>query len=398
VTSVLDSEPLWLQLVGGPSSGKTEAVALLGDIEDGTIGDLTLAGLLNWTGGPVKGRPSGLLRRIGDGHRLVSIMDFSTVLADSDRGRRAALFSLLRLAYDGHAIRENASAPVPLEWHGRLTVVSAVTPQIDAFSSHTDALGPRWMYCRVPELDERGRRRAARLARKHAIDKSELRRRARSLAASAVVAARERIGAVKINGLDARCIDDAAHVCTLMRSDVPRDGYRREVIGAVTREEPPRMAIMLTILLSGLRALGVPARTARRVMVRCALDSAPLVRRLALEALSGGEVLTTSAVARVIDTDRKVTRLALEDLELIGLVRGARRRRGGSYFDRADDPDPAAVEAVEWTLAAGDGKAVARLAGGVFRSVCLNHTTPPSSTDEHHTSAHPQSRATTEAS
>ena len=169
----LDSEPLWLQLVGGSSSGKTEAIAMLRDIADGRVGEITVPGLLGWTGGEKNGKPTGLLHRIGDGHKLVTINDFSTVLADSDRGRRAALFSFLRVLYDGYAVRDISGRH--LEWEGRVTLVSGVTPQIDAFSAHADALGPRWMYCRIPELTNAGRSRAAAYARSHASRKEPFR-------------------------------------------------------------------------------------------------------------------------------------------------------------------------------------------------------------------------------
>jgi hypothetical protein len=364
-TSVLGDEPLWLQLVGGPSSGKSEAISMLADAVDGRIADVSLAGLLGWTGGAKSGRKTGLLTRIGDGNRLVTITDFSTVLADSDRGRRAMLFSFLRILYDGYVIREIGSAPAPLEWSGRLTIVSGVTPQIDAFSAHADALGPRWMYCRVPELDAAGRKKAGQLARRHAAGKHDLRGRARMGAGNAVEQARARIHDVEVNDTDGEWIEDAANIATLIRSDVPRDGYTREISGTVTREEPPRMTIMLTILFRGLVALGIPTDTARQIVVRCALDSTPLARRQTIVALSTGEILNTSAVARKIAAERKVARFALEELELLGLVRGARGKTSDDEDCEDDDEDPRQRRKTRnWTLNGQEGKLAAKLVGG----------------------------------
>jgi hypothetical protein len=225
-TSVLDDEPLWLQLVGAPPSGKSEAISMLASTVDGNIGDVSLPGLLGWSGGSGKhGRPTGLLARIGDGSRLVTITDFSTVVADSDHGRRAALFSLLRVLYDGYVIREIGSAPRPLEWRGRVTIVSGVTPQIDAFSAHADALGPRWLYCRVPDLDRGQRRDAGGHSREHAARKRLLREQAQQAALRAVQYARERLASVEIYDVDGEWIVIAADVATRARSDVPRDGY-----------------------------------------------------------------------------------------------------------------------------------------------------------------------------
>lgn len=390
-TSELDGEPLWLQLVGAPSSGKSEAISMLRDVVDGRIGEITVAGMLGWSGTAAKGKPSGLLARIGDGHRLVTITDFSTVLSDPNRRGRAELFAFLRTVYDGYAPRENNSAPVPLEWEGRLTVVSAVTPQIDAFSAHADALGPRWLYLRMAEPSRDDRRRATTLARQHAARKEQVRQRARDAAVEAVTAARARIAGVEINEVDGGWIDTAAIVGTLIRSDVPREPYSaREISGVVTREEPFRMAIMLTILLRGLLALGLPGHTARRIMLRCALDSTPLVRRHVLTALSSGDTLNTSQIARALDMDPKVARFALEELELLGLVRGV--RKASQYDDEHDDEDPRARRRRrDWTLHGDEGNLAAQLIDEVGRDVGTTPPVPPVLDPKSHTSSDPES-------
>jgi hypothetical protein len=392
-TSVLPGEPLWLQLVGAPSSGKSEAISMLSAAVDGRIADVSLPGLLGWTGG-AKGRPTGLLARIGDGDRLVTITDFSTILADSDRGRRAALFSFLRVMYDGYVIREIGSAPQPLEWRGRVTIISGVTPQIDAFSAHADALGPRWLYCRVPDLTAEQRKRAGATARQRINGKRELREYAQAAAAAAVQYARERVMDVEINDVDGDWLDDAADVATLVRSDVPRDGYgAREINGPVTREEPPRMAIMLAQLFRGLVALGVTNRVTRHITVRCALDSTPLTRRRALAALSTGEVLNTSGVAAAARLDRKVARFALEELEALGFVSSSRAPRfldeRARAEEEADEEDPRHRRLTRNWMVAGDyGKTAVKLLEEVGRCVESIHTSPPSTVPPGYGSAH----------
>jgi hypothetical protein len=351
-TAHLDGEPVWLQVVGAPSSGKSEAIAVVADTADGTIGDVSLAGLLGWSGSATKGRPTGLLSRIGDGNKLITISDFSTVIADSDRGRRATLFAFLRPLYDGHVSRDIGTAPRRLEWSGRLTVVSAVTPQIDRYSAHADSLGPRWLYVRVVEPSADERKRAARAAHRHATDKAEHRACARALAANAVERARRAIGDQATADGNGRAIEDAALLATLLRSDVPRDGYgKREIIGLVSREEPARMTIVLEILFRGLRALGVSAPSSRRIVLRCALDSTPLARRRAVVALKDGEVIATKQVARRMSADYHVAMRALEELQLLGVVVGVPPSKPGEGYG--------------WALCGDDGT-LARdlLAGG----------------------------------
>ena len=57
-------------------------------------------------------------------------------------------------------------------WEGRLTLIAAVTGVVDSYSSHGDALGPRWVYCRIPEFSAEGKQKAARLARRTASEKA----------------------------------------------------------------------------------------------------------------------------------------------------------------------------------------------------------------------------------
>jgi hypothetical protein len=141
-------DPVWVLLVAPPSSGKTEAVRMLDLCADAHLDDVTAAGLLSWKAGK-NPQPTGVLTRVGD-HALVTFGDLSTLLADSDKGRRDLTFGLLRRAYDGHVTRDLGTAPEPLTWKGKLTIVGAVTGIIDNYAVHADALGPRWIYYRLP--------------------------------------------------------------------------------------------------------------------------------------------------------------------------------------------------------------------------------------------------------
>jgi hypothetical protein len=149
------------------------------------------------------------------------------------------------------------------------------------------------------------------------------------------------------------------------------------------------MAIMLTILFRGLVALGLRNRTARRIMLRCALDSTPLARRHVLTALAGGDTLNTSDVARAAGIDPKVARFALEELELLGLVRG-RRRVSAEQHDEDDEEDPRIRRRRrDWTLSGDEGSLAARLLDEVGRSVEYPPPSPPIKTREPYGSSDP---------
>ena len=318
VSSDLDGEPLWGMLVGPPSGGKSEAVKALDDSADEHVDDITGPALLSWMPGK-NPKPAGILTRIPS-RAFVTISDFSTVLATSDRGGRDTLFALLRRAYDGHVVREVGNSPRPLTWTGRLTLLAAVTPAIDNFSSHTDALGPRWLYCRLPETDNAHKKATVRKRRKIeglAEKQAEARRRASEL----VRVARRVVGDVELDDEMYDQLEDAAMLTCLGRAAVPRNAYgRREIDGIPVIEEPARVTGQIVALAKSLLALGVPRGQALALAGKCALDTVPQARLACLRQLAGGEAMTVSEVRRRTGLNRHVARRALEDMEVLELT------------------------------------------------------------------------------
>lgn len=352
-------EPCWLLLVAPPSSGKTEAVRILDDAADDCLDEVTAAGLLGWSKAKTA-TPSGVLARCGP-RALVTFGDLSSLLATSDRGGRDQVFGLLRRAYDGHVTRDvsppgRTDGTTQLAWSGRLTVVGCVTGAIDRYTAHADALGARWLYCRLPDRTLAEKRHAAQLARRGGL--AGLRLDARQDAAAILAAARVP-ATVPDAVLDA--VEDAALVTAWGRAAVPRNGYgRREIEGVPIVEEPMRLVQQLGALGGGVLALGLPEDAAVTVCRRVALDSMPAARYAVLLALATGEVLSTSGVARAAALDRKVARFTLEELAAVGVVES----------DHEDAEEDESTGPVNWCLTGAEGAviadvfAAARAAGG----------------------------------
>lgn len=350
-TRDLDEEPVWLLLVAAPSSGKTETTRALDDVADDRLDDITAAGLLSWKPGK-RAREVGVLTRIPN-KAVVTFGDLSSLLADSNSGRRDTTFALLRKAYDGHVARDLGTAPEPLRWEGKLTVIAAVTGIIDHYTAHADALGPRWLYYRLPARNTDERRKASKLARKSGLDAA--RDKVKQLLSSAVAAARDAITNDDLSKQLDKSIEDAALVTCWGRAAVPRHSYgRREIDGNPSIEEPPRVLRQLRGLARGLIALGVPEVDVIRLTRRAALDSMPLSRRQVLDVLADGELLTTSAVASAAGIHRHVARRQLEELEVIGVV--SARRSGAEPGDEEPDRRTAL-----WQLGGEDAVLVAKV-------------------------------------
>jgi hypothetical protein len=326
-------------------------VRLLDNTADARLDEVTAAGLLSWSKG-AKPRRTGILTRVPD-EALVTFGDLSSLLATSDRGGRDQVFSLLRRAYDGHAFRDIASPNGDrLEWSGRLTVVACVTGVIDRYAAHADQLGPRWIQMRIPERSTEAKRKAANQARRSEL--AEHRKRAREAVDALLTTLPAELPELSDAIWDD--IEDAALVTAWGRGAVPRNGYgKREIEGIPIVEEPMRLVQQLGALARGILALGLPDEAAAAIARRAALDSMPEARRAVLQVLATGEVLNTSACARRAGIDRKVARMALEDLAAIGVVEN----------DRQDDDEVDDYRgAVNWRLAGDDGDIIS----GVFEA------------------------------
>jgi|GEM_PF-1949570 len=350
-TRDLPDDPCWLLIVGPASSGKTEAVRVLDTVADARLDDVSAAGLLSWKAGK-KPRPVGILTEVPTS-ALATFGDLSSLLATSDRGGREQTFGALRRVYDGYFHRSLGTAPEPLVWEGRLTVVAAVTDAIDRYAAAEDALGPRWLYLRLPPRDLDARRRAARAARTDQRDRK--REQLAALVDGLVAEAARRAPTVTLPEHLEDEIEDAALVTCWGRAAVPRHGYgRREIDGLPSIEDPGRIVRQLRMLATGALACGLDLDGTARLVRRVALDSMPAARRTVLEVLADGEKLTTSEIARRTSAHRHVARRQLEELESIGVA--VAERDGAEPGE--DEPDR---RASRWRLHGPEGALVAQV-------------------------------------
>ena len=319
VANKMDGDPIWILVVAPSGTGKTEVVMPLAGLSDVHLAStLTEASLLSGTAKRDKAKDAkgGLLREIGD-FGILLVKDFTSILS-MNRDARAQVLGALREVYDGNYVRHvGTDGGRSLSWSGRVGLIGAVTPVIDRHHTVLSALGERFLYFRLPEVDRR-----------------ELGRKALSHARTGAKMRGELTGAVQalIAGVDFNAIPtelseaqnehllSLANFATLARSAVERDGHSREIELIVGAEAPTRLAIALSRLLSGLRAIGVDEATAWRSIVRVGLDSIPAIRRTAIAILADGTTRSTREVGRAANYPTGTARRALEDLAVYDVV------------------------------------------------------------------------------
>jgi hypothetical protein len=340
--ALVDEEPLWLLLVGASGGGKTEAIRLLADVADERVDELTRAGLLSWAPGK-RAKRVGLLTRI-PATALVTISDFSTVVTMGDREARSRMFGMLRVVDDGRVYRSIGGQPAgdgdELAWEGHLTLIAGATPVVDTHTSFEGALGERWIMLRLAESDAKRARERARFV----VDRENaaaLRAEAQAAAGSLVRAARERIPARLSDNAVERLVDVATFVAHARTGVVYEgQGKHRTILGIPTPEEPTRLVGQLHRLARCTVALGVDEARALELAIGAALDSVPLARMRALEAIA--DITDAGLRATVSDVQRALRRgnwwgakWECDALAAIGLVTETRDGEDAIYYELA---------------------------------------------------------------
>ena len=309
-----EGDPVWLLMVAPPGGGKTEIIQPLARLPDvHPAATLTEAALLSGTPKRDRGKEAkgGLLREIGD-FGIVLHKDFGSVLS-MNRESRAAVLAALREVYDGSWTRHvGTDGGRTLSWSGKVGLIAGCTPSIDGHHAVIGSMGERFILYRLPppDADSQVRRALAHVGRETTM-RAEL--------ADAVAAV---LGDVQTGWLaadaDAETTERLVKIATLAvrcRSAVERDGYTREVQLVPEPEAPARLALVLLRLLNGLRAIGLDANLAWPLVVKCALDSMPALRRKVLEdLLRRSTPASTTEVAEAVRHPTTTARRALEDL------------------------------------------------------------------------------------
>ena len=330
----LSGDPVWLMLVGAPSTGKTEVLVSLARLPRVHIrSGITESGLLSGT--PAKKMASnaqgGLLREIGEFGYLV-LKDFTSVLS-MQWDARAATLAALRELYDGHWSRNlGVDGGRTLTWQGKLALLAGCTATIDTHHAVIGTMGERFVFYRLPQLNaeqqQEQARRALATTGQEAVMRAEL---AEAVAALFTTLALPQAPAC-LSEADQQRLITRATLAVRCRSPVEREGYSHEIQLIPLVEAPSRLARILVQLFTGMMALGISRDQAWETLVKVALDCMPALRRAVIQQLLPAEgMVETTTVATQLGYPTPTTRRCLEDLAAHHVVE--RRSNGQGKAD-----------------------------------------------------------------
>lgn len=316
--------PIWLLVVGSPGFGKTELINTLTNLPQvHPLSVFTPASLLSGTPkrDRLEGAQGGVLRQIGE-RGILTLKDFTSVLSMHGDARVEAL-GALREIYDGSWIRfVGSDGGQQLAWSGYLGLIGGCTPAIDQYHAVMSALGERFIFYRLPEMDEEQQLAMA----SRAFDLPGTEDQMRRELAEAVRGLFARIGEtstpVSYGQEEKQYLLRLAQFTVKCRGAVIRDSTpKREIEHVPGHEAPTRLTIVLRRLFEGLLAIGVERYRAWELLRRVAMDSMPQMRRDVLEHLSVTTTRTTAgAVGRKLHRPTTTVARALEDLEAYDMV------------------------------------------------------------------------------
>lgn len=327
IANYLEGDPVWLLLVGPPSSGKTEILKLFFELNDVfEIGSFTEASLLSGSPNREKAKDStgGLLREMGSFGIIVD-KEFTTVLSMRSEKRQECL-GALRQVYDGRWTRlHGVDGGKRTFWKGKVGFLGAVTQSIDKYHEVMSSLGERFIMYRM----------------KTDLDSSLTQGR---LISSSIGSNDNRIK--NLTNLTRTLID---HVCDNLfepvppeclserlvilgtvvaqaRSPIEREGYRREIELVHDAEGSPRLIKQLIKMYQAAVLIGCTGQESWKLVYNVGMSSMPELRRNIIELLHIRGVVRTPNICEFLHRPKTMVFRALEDLLYLDII----QRQGNS--------------------------------------------------------------------
>ncbi len=316
IATKLKADPIWLLIIGGSSSGKSELIGTLGKVpfvhQISSMTENTFLSNMRTS----DGKEASLLHRIGV-NGMITMKDYTSILSMRQE-KRDLIVSQMREIYDGKLDKEAGNGN-PQTWQGKINWIGAVTDSIYLKEGESAGMGRRTINYIMPQQD---RIATTRRARKNNSDISAKRTSLQEAFAEYVMGAIEGISGA-LPDIDDDLAEELIHLAdftTKSRTPTERN-YRGELILVPDAEMPMRVFHMFQTLAKVFKFMlkGDLTDDHKGMLYRLAFDSIPKQRMLILRILAKYPTLTTKGAAQELRYPSETTRMWLEDVNVLGI-------------------------------------------------------------------------------
>ena len=332
----MDGIPIYLAIIGAPGSGKSVVIESLKGLRD--TYSLSLLTPKTFSSGH-KDKGSSLLAQLGETEpKIVLFKDFTSVLSQRPDSRNEIMANL-REIYDGSFVGRWGTGKEE-RWKGKMGLIAGCTGAWDQISQYVGTLGERFIIYRMPAGSPQViAERALRGGPSELAMQDDLRTAMTTLDGIPV----DKIPEIQHDARQslARLSEFTAH----MRTAVPRDNYRREVIGEPELEGTGRISKQFGQLIRGIALFkehGEIWNDDLHLLEQVALGSLPPTRLKVLQTLPYGGC-TVRQLEDLTGRPRTLLGRVLQDMQLLGVLElsqvGYRPvDKFVSYFEAARQP------------------------------------------------------------
>lgn len=325
------NDGIWLLLIGGPSTGKTECLNIVTTLEFvHTISTLTENTFLS--GMKLKaGQEASLLHRIGPKGVLV-FKDFTTVLGLRD-DRRTEILNQMREIYDGR-INKSTGNGDDNTWEGKINVLAATTEVIYSEANKQAANGIRFFNYVMPKMtmeEEFMMAKRSKAMINHAKAKRDW---LRELTKDYVEGVLKTIGEdlPQIPEELSERIRNLAYVITKARAATDHN-WKGDVEFVHEKESIPRLVNQMEILAQTFMLMnhGKPSVKHEKIIFKILMDSIPKYSRKVIEIMLKYPAVTSAGVAQEMNMQTEVVARWLIQLNAHEII--DRKKTPGTSID-----------------------------------------------------------------
>lgn len=338
IANRMNTDPVWLFLVAGPSGGKTELINAVEGLpfvyEIDTLTTNSFA-----SGQKRAGKETSLLLKLDGGEGIFTFKDFTAIL-DMNPVARTEIMGQLRNIYDRKFVKRTGTGE-DIEWNGKVGLIAAVTSIIHERQSEFSSMGERFIQYAIKQPD----RRAVQKRKFENMNGMDAKREHLQNCVTAYITyvlAKMMETPISISDTLLEELYDIADFSTSARSSVEKSQRTGLVTFIPDKEMPTRVTTQLLGIAKALIAINKADPTLllgedqdalvgedMEILIKIALDSIPRKRRQAIIALAKYKLgITTSGIAMALNYPSDTIKITMYELNALGFC--TRERDGGA--------------------------------------------------------------------